>query len=249
MRKIGIIPARMASSRFPGKPLHPIAGKPLLQHVFDRASQWTDWDQLVIATPDDEIRKFALQIDAPFVMTDIRHVRGLDRVGEAARLTGFVKDSSDIVVNVQGDEPLLEVEMFRELCHPFEGDDSIHATVLSMPVADEEEWLNPDTVKIIANDSGEVLYTSRSPVPFSENGFTSELDARKIFGLFAFRAPALQEFCAHPETRLERLETCDSNRILSMNFRQHAVRTARRETYAVDRLEDAMRVEKVLGGM
>ena len=232
--------------RFPGKALYPIAGVPLLQRVFERASNWSSWDELVIATPDQEIADFSTAIGADVVMTRADHVRGLDRVAEAARLMGYVSGDSDIVVNVQGDEPLLSVDMFDALCRPIEVDSDVHATFLGMPIQNSEDWLNPDTVKVIANEDGEVLYTSRAPIPYSSTGFSPELGATKIFGLFAFRSPALQEFCVHPETRLEELESCDSNRLLSMHFRQKVVLIPHRDTFSVDRLSDVELVEEAL---
>jgi len=115
-----------------------------------------------------------------------------------------------------------------------------------MQIADEDQWRNPDTVKIIANAAGEVLYTSRAAVPYSKGGFSPEIAARRIFGLFAFRAPALKAFTEFEETRLENLEACDSNRILDMGFRQHIAPFPAVPAFSVDSPEDVVLVEAAL---
>ncbi len=246
MALLGVIPARMAASRFPNKPLYPILGKPMLQHAYERASRWDGWDQLVIATCDQEIKDFATAQGFPVVMTGNHHKRALDRVAEAARILGFSDSYDDIVVNVQGDEPMMEPDMFPVLCAPIEADSEIQATVLGMNIIDEAQWRNPDTVKIIANDAGELLYTSRSAVPYNGGIFSVEMEATRIYGLFAFRAPTLQRFTEHSETRLELLEACDSNRILSMGFRQHVAKYPYIPAFSVDSPEDIAVVEAAL---
>ncbi len=246
VRAIGIVPARMDASRFPGKPLYPINGKPMLQHVFERASLYERWDELVVATCDDVIAEFAKTKGYPVLMTGSHHARALDRVAEAAEMLGADSAADDIVVCIQADEPLLTADMFPALIEPLVSRVDVQATVLAMQIADEDQWRNPDTVKIIANAAGEVLYTSRAAVPYSNGAFSPEMAARRIFGLFAFRAPALKAFTEFAETRLEQLEACESNRILDMGFRQHIAPFPAVPAFSVDSPEDIILVEDAL---
>jgi 3-deoxy-manno-octulosonate cytidylyltransferase (CMP-KDO synthetase) len=244
MKIFGIIPVRMAASRFPGKPLYSIHGRPMAEHVFLRASMFTGWTDLLMATCDDEIVKFAKNRSIPVVMTGSHHTRALDRVAEAAQRLGQPVGDEDIVVCVQGDEPMMRPDMIDVVISPLVANSSIPCTVLAMHITEESIWLNPDTVKIIHNDAGEVLYTSRSPVPYSKGRFSGALMARRIYGIFAFRWHYLKAFTEHAETRLEQLEACDSNRILDMPFRQFIAPYPHIESYSVDSLGDIALVEK-----
>ncbi len=244
MKIIGVVPARMAASRFPGKPLYPIHGRPMVEHVYLRAKMYSGWDKLVLATCDHEIAQFSKGKNIPVVMTGSHHTRALDRVAEAVdRLDEAVADT-DIVVCVQGDEPMMRPDMIDAVLSPLRANPSIPCTVLAMHITEESMWLNPDTVKIIHNDAGEVLYTSRAPVPYCKGKFSPGLMARRIYGIFAFRWEYLKAFTAHEETRLEQLEACDSNRILDMPFRQYIAPYPYVESFSVDSPDDIKLVEK-----
>lgn len=243
MKIVGIVPARMAASRFPGKPLYRIHGRPMVEHVFLRAKQFRRWDKLVLATCDEEIQDYAVSSGIPVVMTGVHHTRALDRVAEAAEKTGPWAPE-DIIVCVQGDEPMLHPDMIDAVIKPLVDDSTCAGTVLAMSIAEKELWLNPDTVKIIHNAAGEVLYTSRSPVPYCKGEFSEDLGARRIYGIFAFRWKRLQEFTSHPETRLEKLESCDSNRILDMGFRQRIAPYPFKKSFSVDSPADIELVER-----
>lgn len=243
MKTIGIIPARMAASRFPGKPLYSIKGRAMVEHVYLRARMYEGWDHLVLATCDTEIETFARDKAIPVVMTGSHHTRALDRVAEAVeRLPGPVADD-DIVVCVQGDEPMMRPDMIDAVIQPLLDQPSIPCTVLAMLIADESLWKNPDTVKIVHNDAGEVLYTSRTPVPYCKGAFSTALGARRIYGIFAFRWQFLKAFTVHPETRLEKLESCDSNRILDMPFSQFIAPYPSVNSFSVDSPDDIGLVE------
>ena len=133
----GFIPARMAASRFPGKPLQPIAGRPLLEHCYLRARLYDRWDGLFICTCDEEIRAWAGDKGYPVLMTSDSHTRALDRVAEAAEICGQEVADNDIVVCVQGDEPLLGPDMIEAVIKPFDDDASVEGTLLSVPITDE----------------------------------------------------------------------------------------------------------------
>ena len=246
MKIFGIIPARMAASRFPGKPLHPIKGKTMLEHVYHRAAMFKKWDNLSVATCDKEIKDFCIKHDYPVMMTGSHHTRALDRVAEAVNNLENNADENDIVVCVQGDEPMMRPDMIDAVIKPLLNQESIGCTVLAMHITDEELWLNPDTVKIIHNDEGEVLYTSRSPLPYCKGDFSEELKARRIYGIFAFRWKYLKAFTEHDETRLEILEACDSNRILDMSFKQYIAPYPSIKSFSVDSPEDISLVEKYI---
>ena len=250
----GFIPARMEASRFPGKPLHLIAGKPMLQHVFERASGFADWNTLTVATCDEEISDFCANAGYPWIMTSLGHTRAIDRCAEAA--SKLVVDPDDIVVVVQGDEPLLTADMIRAVVAPIVGSpvlDSrgrqrVTCTLLAMPIHDAEQFNNPDIVKVVTDSDDLVLYTSREPIPHLPSGveFTPEHGAKRIGGIFAFRKHALDWFIAQEQHFLELAESCDSNRILGNGRHQKCVTVPCRHYYSVDRLEDVERVEKAL---
>ncbi len=243
MKIAGIIPARMAASRFPGKPLHPILGRPMVDHVYQRAKMYSGWSDLVLATCDEEIAQFARGKSIPVVMTGSHHTRALDRVAEAVGLLGQKYADDDIVVCVQGDEPMMRPDMIDAVVAPVLADPRIPCTVLAMHISEESIWRNPDTVKIIHNDAGEVLYTSRAPVPYCKQ-FSPELLARRIYGIFAFRYRYLREFTAHKQTRLETVEACDSNRILDMSFSQFIAPYPYIRSFSVDSPSDIGLVEQ-----
>lgn len=244
MKIIGVVPARMAASRFPGKPLYPILGRAMLEHVFLRAKMYKGWSNLVLATCDDEIKQFATEKGFPVAMTGSHHTRALDRVAEAVELLGESVDDDDIIVNVQGDEPMMRPDMIDTVLAPLLEDKSKAGTILAMHIIEKSIWLNPDTVKLIYNAAGEVLYTSRVPLPYCKGEFSADLMAHRIYGIFAFRWKYLKAFTAHPETRLEQLEACDSNRILDMSFRQHIAAYPYLKSYSVDSPSDIALVEE-----
>ena len=148
---IGVIPARMGSGRFPGKPLFKISGMPMLEHVWHRAKMYKKWDELLIATCDTEIKDFADSNNIPCVMTSNKHERALDRVAEAIQKCEFEVNADDLVLNVQGDEPMMRPDMIDTTVQPMIDDLSVKGVVLSMPIIDEEQFNDPNTLKIINN--------------------------------------------------------------------------------------------------
>lgn len=246
MKIFGVIPARMAASRFPGKPLYPILGRPMVEHVFLRAQMYRGWHDLVLATCDHEIEQFSKGKGISVIMTASHHTRALDRVAEAVTRLDSPVAEGDIVVCVQGDEPMMQPDMIDAVVSPLLKNPAIPCTVLAMHITEESIWVNPDTVKIIHNEAGEVLYTSRAPVPYSKGKFSAALMARRIYGIFAFRWQYLQSFTAHAETRLEQLEACDSNRILDLSFRQYIAPYPYIQSFSVDSPRDIELVEKYM---
>jgi len=246
MTTIGIIPARMGASRFPGKPLYPIAGKPMLEHVYERAKLAWDWDVLCIATCDEEIREFADSRGYPVVMTSDTHTRALDRVAEAYTIIADTELGEDIVVCVQGDEPLLAVDTISAVIEPFRKDSSVDGTMLAVPITEESLYRNPDIVKIIHDISGNVIYTSRNPVPYCKE-FSPELGALRVGGIFGFRWHFLKWFTELPESPLEKVESCDSNRIPDNGRFQRLAPIAARPYFSVDSPEDILPADPLWG--
>ncbi|MBX7136621.1 MAG: 3-deoxy-manno-octulosonate cytidylyltransferase [Oligoflexia bacterium] len=245
MKTVGIIPARMASSRFPGKPLAKILGRPMIEHVFKRAQMYPEWNGLFLATCDREIEAEGKKQGWPVIMTSDKHTRCLERVSEAAGKCGIDLAPNDVVVCVQGDEPMLEPNMIAAAITPLEKDASVNCTVLAMHIVDEELWRNPDTVKLVHNMKGDVLYTSRSPIPHT-NKFTPELNARRIYGIFAFRWHFLKTFNTLEPSPLEIVESCDSNRIMDHGYLQRIAPYPARKSFSVDSPADLKLVEASL---
>jgi len=240
-RIVGVVPARMGSSRFPGKPLHPILGRPMVEHVFRRAMMYSTWDALVLATCDREISDFGASIGIPVVETSSTHTRALDRVAEAASKCGLPLAPDDIVVNVQGDEPMMHPDMIAASIEPLIKDRSADCTLLAMEIVDEEVYRNPDTVKVVHDLAENVVYTSRAPIPYCKE-FSPKV-ARRIYGIFAFRWHFLQTFTRLPESPLEIAESCDSNRIFDHGYRQKVALFPYRASYSVDSPQDTALVE------
>jgi 3-deoxy-manno-octulosonate cytidylyltransferase (CMP-KDO synthetase) len=242
MKVIGVVPARMASSRFPGKPLHPICGMPMVEHVYRRAKLFPAWNGLYLATCDREIASLGEAKKWPTIMTSDQHTRCLDRVAEAVEKCGQPLQDEDVVVCVQGDEPMLHPDMIAASVRPLEEDSKVPCTVLAMHIVDDAQFRNPDTVKIIHDLKGDVLYTSRSPVPYCKQ-LTSDMGARRIYGIFAFRWHFLRTFTGMPESPLELAESCDSNRIMDNGYRQRIAPYPFRPSFSVDSPSDIQQVE------
>jgi 3-deoxy-manno-octulosonate cytidylyltransferase (CMP-KDO synthetase) len=239
---IGVVPARMASSRFPGKPLFPICGRPMLEHAYRRAAKYPKWTGLYLATCDGEIADFGRSLGFPVIMTSDKHTRALERVAEAAGSCGEALAPDDVVVCVQADEPMLHPDMIAASMQPLFDDAKVPCTVLAMQIEDEEVYLDSNSLKIIHDLKGDVLYTSRSPVPHCEK-FHPGLGARRIYGIFAFRWHFLQTFIQLAPSPLELVESCDSNRIMDHGYRQRIAPYPCRPSFSVDAPTDAERVE------
>jgi len=240
----GIIPARYESSRFPGKPLVDILGKPMFAWVHERASISGLFTKVALATDDARIFDAATQRGIPVLMTANSHQSGTDRVLEAARLLGAEPDA--VVVNIQGDEPALEPSMLAELLAPFNGPDGecVQVTNLASPLA-WDEAADPDRVKVVRDILGRALYFSRSRIPFDRDGRGDGEQALLHIGLYAFRMAALERFAALPQGRLENTEKLAQLRLLENGIPIHVALT-RHSCHGVDRPEDVHTVIKIL---
>lgn len=227
----GIIPARYESSRFPGKPLADILGRPMFWHVYQRAIQCPLFGKVALATDDHRIVAAADKYDVPAVMTAADHASGTDRVLEAAEKLGVPDEA--VVVNIQGDEPLLVPEMLAQLVEPF-ADDAIRVTTLATKI-DAAEAASPDQVKVVWTKRGSALYFSRAPIPHDRSG-----DPQGHWGhvgLYAFRMETLRRFVALGPSELEQREKLEQLRLLENDIPIYVVPTVHR-TCGVDRPED-----------
>ena len=245
MKIIGLVPARMAASRFPGKPLYPILGRPMLEHVFERARLFPRWDALAICTCDEEIREFAESKGYPVVMTANTHTRALDRVAEAVTKCGLDVAEDDIVLNVQGDEPMMHPDMIAAAVAPLEHRSEVRGSMVCMDIVEESQFRNPDILKIIHDLSGRVLYTSRQPLPYCKQ-FTPELGAKRIYGIFGFRWEFLKLFTSLAPSPLEIKEACDSNRLYDYGYHQYIAPYPYQPSYSVDSPQDIGLVEAAM---
>ena len=236
----GIIPTRYESSRFPGKSLAEILGKPMFWHVYDRACKCPLMEQVILATDDDRIFSAAKKMDVPVVMTSTSHLCGTDRVLEAARILKVPEDS--VVVNIQGDEPALVPEMLSELVAPFESPD-VQVTTLAHEITTEEAQ-NADNVKVVFSRNHQALYFSRFPIPYNRVGGTGEYYGH--IGLYAFKMSTLERFVSLPApSKLEYREKLEQLRLLENSIPIHIALT-NHSSHGVDRPEDIEIVVEIL---
>ena len=237
---IGIIPARYASQRFPGKPLASILGRPMFWHVYHRACQCPDLDQVLLATDDERIRKAAEQLDVPVVMTSPDHPSGSDRILEAARLIHVPDDC--ILVNIQGDEPALAPPMLSQLIDPF-SDSTVQVTTLARQI-DAEAAKNPNIVKVVFATNGSALYFSRAPIPRQRDPRSDPMYYGHV-GLYAYRKKVLEQFVQWGPSPLEQTEKLEQLRLLE-NGTPVTVVVTRFHSFGVDHPEDIERAAQLL---
>ena len=241
MRLLALIPARYGSTRLPGKALAPILGKPLIQWVYEQARRVPDLDALYVATDDDRIRECVAGFGGRAVMTKSDHPSGSDRLAEAAGLLRLEPD--DIVVNIQGDQPVFPPELISRLAAPLRRDPEVVMVTPVRRMADQEAALDPNVVKVVFDTHGRALYFSRSPLPFWREG--GEPYYYKHIGIYAYRVGFLQQFVALPPGRWEEAEKLEQLRALEHGFAIHVVETEG-DTLEVDTPDDLRRVEAYL---
>jgi len=237
---LAIIPARYESSRFPGKPLALIHGKPMFWHVMQRANLCPQVGTVALATDDERIFSAARKFGLTVLMTSPDHASGTDRVLEAARLLGAAPDS--VIVNVQGDEPALSPEMLTELIQPFD-DPRVQVTTLGHIISATEAE-SADRVKIVRAADGRALYFSRAKVPFGRDNLPEYIGH---IGLYGLRMHVLEKFSALGESPLEKLEKLEQLRLLEAGIPIHVALT-RHKSHGVDRPEDLPTVTALMRG-
>lgn len=237
----GILPARWGSSRFPGKPLHLIAGKPLIQHVWERCTQCSRLDDLLIATDDERILNAAESFGGRAVMTSSDHPTGTDRIAEALR---SLPDTTH-VVNIQGDEPLIDPSLVDELAAAMAADPDLDMATAANPLDPAEPAVNdPNVVKVVTALDGRALYFSRSPLPFFRNQVEG-LPVLRHKGIYAYRRSFLERFVTWPPSPLEQAESLEQLRALE-NGASIKVLTTSDTSPGVDTPDQALEVERLL---
>jgi len=238
-RIVAVIPARMGSSRFPGKPLASLHGRTMIEHVVRRAAMCDRLDAVYVATCDEEIRTLVEGFGA-VIMTSASHERASDRVAEAAE-----RLEADIVVMIQGDEPMITPDMIVAAVTPMLRDTSVECVNLTRRIVSHEEYINRNTIKVVMNVQGDALYFSRSPVPAVDFASAERSPVFKQVCVIPFRRDFLREFAHLPQTSLERAESIDMLRAVEHGFRVRLVETEV-DTHAVDTPDDLRLVETLM---
>ena len=245
-RILGVIPARYGAQRFPGKPLAMIDGKSLVRRVYEQASKATTLDEVVVATEDTRILEAVEAFGGDAMLTSPECATGTDRVAEVAH-----QYDCDLVVNIQGDEPLLRPEMIDQLVNGIRGDPACRMATLARKIESPEVLANPNVVKVVVATNGNALYFSRSPIPYVRDAggtmaeWLRKARCYKHLGIYAFRREFLFEFVAFEQTELEKTEKLEQLRALE-NGVPIKVLTTPYDSIGVDRPEDVKLVEEIL---
>lgn len=241
MNTLCIIPARYASTRFPGKPLADIAGKPMIQHVYERACRASLPTDVLVATDSDVILKTVLAFGGQAVMTSANHPTGTDRLAEVASS----RPDADVIVNVQGDEPLIDPQVIDDLAAAFLHDEQLAMATVMTPLTMEEQR-DANVVKVVTDLGGYALYFSRSLIPFPRH--EARLPVYKHIGLYAYRRDFLLKFASLAPTPLEQTESLEQLRVLEHGYKIKVL-PVDRAPVGVDTPEDLERVNQlILGG-
>ena len=243
MKTIAVIPARMGSTRFPGKPLAKLLGRTMLEHVYKRVALSNALHATYIATCDEEIRSVAQDFGAPVIMTADTHERASDRVAEAVAGT-----DAELIVRVQGDEPMTRPEMIDAAVAPFLSDPQLGCVNLVKTIDNKADFHDPNTIKVVMNQQGDAIYMSRQPIPTAPASSASEFShpsAYKQVCIIPFRREILADFARLPSTPLERLESVDMLRLLEHGYRIKMVNTPF-STQAVDTEADLEKVARLM---
>ncbi len=252
MAVVAIIPARYGSTRLPGKPLARIGGKPMIQHVYESAARANALDRVLVATDDRRVAETVRGFGGEAVMTSKKHASGTDRLAEVAR-----KIKADWIVNIQGDLPFIHARTITRAVQPLRRDRSLVMGTVCTPIYEEEEWRNPNIVKVIADHLGFALYFSRSPIPYARTD-TIDLSGTGVkprsrtrhwgfrhLGLYVYRRDFLLKFARLRPTALEQIESLEQLRALAYGYRIFVTNVDER-SIEVDTPEDLAKAEEFL---
>lgn len=240
MSVLGVIPARYGSTRFPGKMLARVSGKPLIELVWRRAREAKRLNRLLVATDDKRILDLIQRLGGEAVMTDPGLPSGTDRVWQAAKGT-----DAQIIVNIQGDEPLLTAGMVNRLVEVFTKEPEVQMATLKYPMKDSQGFDNPNLVKVVTDSDGWALYFSRSPIPYYRLKGQTPARWDKHLGLYAYRRRLLEQFVQWPASALEKAEQLEQLRALEHGVRIKVLDSPK-DTVGVDTPQDLERVERIL---
>ena len=236
--KIGcVIPARFGSTRLPGKPLADIAGKPMIQRVYERVTNAKKPEVLIVATDDQRVYDAVQSFGGTVVMTDANHPTGTDRLAEVAQQYTDL----DVIINVQGDEPMIDANLIDQLAELFESDDALQMATVATPLL-EEEYDEPSAVKVILNKRNDAMYFSRSLIPYPRHDFVNT--PLKHIGIYAYRRQFLLDYAKMEPTAAEQTESLEQLRALENGFAIRVITTDKR-FIGVDTPEDLARVNAI----
>jgi len=252
--KVLVIPARYASTRLPGKPLLDLVGKPMIQHVYERAQEAAEevgFEEIIIATDDERIKDACESFGAEVCMTSSEHETGSDRLAEVVALKQWADDT--IVVNLQGDEPLTPITSLKQVAINLANNPESAIATLSTPIQTEAEYNDPNVVKVVSDKQGLALYFSRSPIPMqrdtqSDEGIKISDFAQRHIGIYAYRASYLKSFASMEPCQIENLEKLEQLRAMWHGARIHVEVAEQVPGHGVDTEEDLKAVEKILLG-
>ena len=245
-----IIPARYASTRLPGKPLLDIAGKPMIQHVYERAIE-SEATQVIIATDDERIQQAAKSFGAQVCMTQANHPSGTDRLAEVAALYQFTDD--DIIVNVQGDEPCLPAQLINQVAADLAQHPQADIATLYSQITQEKQVFDPNVVKVVMDAEGYALYFSRAPIPWMRDHFDQqstlppELPHYRHIGLYGYRVSFLTHYAELSPCTLEQEESLEQLRALFHGKKIHLTKAGINPGHGVDTAEDLAEARMLLG--
>jgi 3-deoxy-manno-octulosonate cytidylyltransferase (CMP-KDO synthetase) len=237
---IALIPARYASTRFPGKPLADLDGRPMIEHVYRRVASSQDVSEVIVATDDLRVAACVTAFGGKVRLTKNTHHSGTDRLAEVAATL-----DCDVVVNVQGDEPLIDPRSIGEAVAPLRTDPSVQISTLFRRIHDPRELSNPNITKVVVDRGGFALYFSRAPIPFLRDSHVGWPPLYRHIGLYAYRRSALMVFASLEPTPLERAESLEQLRALEHGIRMKAVESEY-ESFGVDTPEDLEEVRRLL---
>ena len=240
MNIFAIIPARYGSSRFPGKPLAPILGKPMIQHVYERAKSCAEISDVFVTTDDERIFQWIHKFGGKAIMTSQDHTSGTDRIAEAVQKLDLEED--DLIVNIQGDQPLFESSIISRMIDPLIEDSNIPMGTLKYRLTNANDIENSNIVKVVTDNEDFALYFSRYPIPFFRDS-DSLHSCYKHIGIYVYRKDFLIKFSRLQEGRLEAAEKLEQLRALEHGFRIKVVET-KSNSLEVDTPEDIKKVEK-----
>lgn len=246
-----VIPARYASTRLPAKPLKEIAGKPMIQHVYERACE-SAAAQVIIATDDARIEAVAKSFGARVCMTSAAHNSGTDRLQEVTAQLGLKPE--DIVVNVQGDEPLIPPAVINQVAANLATNTYASVATLSEPIHSLDDFRNPNIVKAVADQTGKALFFSRAPIPWPRDHFAKgdinhlpdDFPAQRHIGIYAYRVALLNRFITWPQAQLEQIESLEQLRVLANGEAIHIAEACAAVPGGVDTEADLLRVKAIL---
>jgi len=240
MQIVVIIPARYSSTRFEGKPLVPIKGKPMIQRVYECAKMSEIVNDVAVATDDQRISDAVAEFGGQAIMTGADNRTGTDRVAEAADKMGL--DLDDIIINIQGDQPLVVPQHLADVVKPFGSETDVEMSTLAFKIVNQDEITNPKDCKVTFDSQGCALYFSRSPIPCARDTDT-EFDTYKHLGIYAYTRRFLEKFRRFTEGKLEAVEKLEQLRVLEHGHRIRVVVT-NYDSPEVDVPEDIDRIEK-----